>query len=48
LGQQLIDEFLSEAEAAWSAMVENTPSTVVVGQPIENTDPHMRFDLSDL
>lgn len=47
LGPQLIDEFLSEAEAAWNAMVESSPPTVV-GQTVEATDPHMRFDLSDL
>jgi hypothetical protein len=47
LGPQLIDEFLSEAEAAWSAVVESSPPTPV-GQVVDATDPGMRFDLSDL
>lgn len=47
LGPQLIDEFLSEAEAAWNAVVESSPPTVV-GQVVDATDPGMRFDLSDL
>lgn len=47
LGPQLIDEFLSEAEAAWNAVVESSPPTVV-GQVVDVTDPGIRFDLSDL
>lgn len=44
LGPQLIDEFLSEAEAAWSAVVESSPPTTVA----QLVDDGVRFDLSDL
>ena len=48
LGPQLIDEGLSEAEAAWNAVVESSPPAVVGGEPVEASDAGPRFDLSDL
>jgi hypothetical protein len=44
-GPQLIDEWSSEAEAAWNAVIESSRPTVV---GVEGSDAGPRLDLSDL